>query len=72
MEHGALAGWQQVFDATDGDVLVRLKTVTFVVDGCAIDWLLSARDGRGFEAAEADFDAWWRTLAVETTTEETP
>jgi hypothetical protein len=29
-----------------------------------IDWVLSARDGRGFEAAEDDFEAWWHSLRI--------
>jgi hypothetical protein len=50
-----------VFDA-DG---VLVKTVTFTANGCALDWVLVASDAREFEDALPDFDAWWRTLAVE-------
>jgi hypothetical protein len=61
----ALAGWQQVFD-TDGERgVVRIETVTFVANDCALDWALSAREGRGFEQAERDFEAWWQTLHIE-------
>jgi hypothetical protein len=65
VEIGALAGWQQVFDVDAARGAVRMKTVTFPVNGCALDWLLIARDADGFESAEAEFDAWWHTLAVE-------
>jgi len=61
---GTLAGWQQVFDAVAGGALVRVKTVTIVSEPCVIDWVLTARDGRGFEAAERDFETWWRSLRV--------
>ena len=56
---GGLPGWQQVFDALDGEVVVRVKTVTTIAEGCALDWVLSVRDGLGFGAAERDFDRWW-------------
>jgi len=59
--NGALEGWQQVFDAD----AVHVKTVTFSANGCALDWVLVARDAREFENALPDLDAWWRTLAVE-------
>jgi hypothetical protein len=62
---GALTGWQQVFDADAERGVVRVKTVTFVANECALDWVLSAREGRGFEQVERDFDAWWQTLHVE-------
>jgi hypothetical protein len=61
-----LSGWQQVFDAVQDGALVRVKTVTLVSEGCVIDWVLSAREGRGFEAAEGDFEAWWHSLRVDT------
>ena len=65
VELGSLAGWQQVFDVDAPRGAVRMKTVTFSVNGCALDWVLIARETNGFEAAESDFDAWWHTLAVE-------
>ena len=65
VELGALAGWQQVFDVDAPRGAVRMKTVTFAVNGCALDWALIAREADGFEAAESDFDAWWRTLVVD-------
>ncbi len=65
VELGDLAGWQQVFDADAKRGAVRVKTVTFVANGCALDWVLIAREAGGFEQAERDFDAWWQTLAVE-------
>jgi hypothetical protein len=64
VELGGLAGWQQVFDADAARGAVRVKTVTFVANGCALDWVLIARNGDDFESAERDFDAWWHTLAV--------
>ena len=57
-------GWQQVFDVEHGDTAVRLKTVTAVTGGCALDWVLTVREARDFEAAERDFDAWWQSLRV--------
>jgi len=65
VEIGALEGWQQVFDADAGHGAVRVKTVTFVANGCALDWVLIGREAGGFEEAERDFDAWWGTLAVQ-------
>ena len=65
VEIGSLAGWQQVFDVDAPRGAVRMKTVTFAVNGCALDWALIARETDGFEAAEQDFDAWWRTLVVD-------
>ena len=65
LELGPLAGWQQVFDADAQRGAVRVKTVTFVANDCALDWVLLARDAEDFERAQGDFDAWWRTLSVE-------
>jgi hypothetical protein len=65
VEIGALSGWLQVFDADAARGAVRVKTVTFTANGCALDWVLIARDTDGFERAEPDFDAWWSSLAVE-------
>ena len=67
VEIGSLAGWQQVFDVDAPRGAVRMKTVTFAVNGCALDWALIAREAEGFEAAEQEFDAWWGTLAVDPT-----
>jgi hypothetical protein len=64
LELGSLPGWQQVFDADAARGAVRVKTVTFVADGCALDWVLIARDAEDFERAQTEFDAWWRTLSV--------
>jgi hypothetical protein len=65
VELGALQGWQQVFDVDAPRGALRMKTVTFAVNGCALDWALIARDAEGFETAEGEFDAWWRTLVVD-------
>jgi len=65
VELGALTGWQQVFDADAVHGAVRVKTVTFAANGCALDWVLIGREAGGFEEAERDFDAWWGTLAVQ-------
>lgn len=54
--------WAQVFDAVANGSVVRVKTVTVVARGCVFDWTLSVHGGRGFEQAEASFDAWWSTL----------
>ncbi|MEM7411938.1 MAG: hypothetical protein AAF430_17040 [Myxococcota bacterium] len=64
VEASPLPGWQQVFDVTQDGAVVRVKTVTLVGDRCAYDWVLTARDGAGFEEAEPTFDAWWRSLEV--------
>jgi hypothetical protein len=64
VELSGLAGWEQVFDADTGGGAVRVKTVTIVANGCALDWVLIGRETGGFDEAERDFDAWWRTLAV--------
>jgi hypothetical protein len=65
VELGSLAGWKQVFDAADAaHGAVRVKTVTFVANGCALDFVLIGREAAGFEEAERDFDAWWATLVV--------
>lgn len=62
VEAGGFAGWEQVFDVLEAGTLVQVKTVTVVVEPCVLDWLLTARDGHGFERALPDFDAWWQTL----------
>ena len=67
VELGALPGWEQVFDVDASRGAVRMKTVTFAVNGCALDWVLIAREADGFEAAQNDFDAWWHTFAVDAT-----
>ena len=59
---GGAPGWEQRFDARDGATVVRLKTVTTVVEGCALDWVLSVGGDRDFGAAERDFDAWWQSF----------
>ena len=64
VELGELQGWQQVFDADADHGAVRVKTVTFAANGCALDWVLIGREASGFDDAERDFDAWWQTLAV--------
>jgi hypothetical protein len=51
--------WMQVFDV-DGEVPVRVKAVTTVVDRCVYDFLLVA--SHGFERAEPTFDAWWASF----------
>lgn len=50
------SGWTQTLDTRDPSGVVRVKTVTLVVEGCTLDWVLVAT--RGFEEAERDFDAW--------------
>ena len=42
---GPLSGWQQVIDADGAAGVVRIKTVTFAANGCALDWVLTARKG---------------------------
>lgn len=59
---GGASGWEQRFDAREGGAVVRLKTVTAVVEGCALDWVLSVGGERDFEAAQRDFDAWWQSF----------
>jgi hypothetical protein len=63
--HASLEGWQQVFDADAARGAVRVKTVTLTANACAFDWVLIAREASDFESAERDFDAWWKTFAVE-------
>src|SRR5262245_1015475 len=65
VELGELHGWQQVFDADADHGAVRVKTVTFPANGCALDWVLIGREASGFEEAERDFDAWWQTVVIE-------
>jgi hypothetical protein len=65
IEIDGLAGWEQVFDADAPRGAVRVKTVTIAANGCALDWVLVARDTVEFEQAEPDFDAWWHTVSVE-------
>jgi hypothetical protein len=64
VEIAGLSGWEQVFDADAERGAVRVKTVTFVANDCALDWVLTGREAAGFEEAEQDFDAWWGTLVV--------
>jgi hypothetical protein len=67
---GGLSGWAQIFDVLEHDALVRVKTVTLIAGPCVLDWVLTARDGHGFEAAKGDFDAWWHTLRFEASADE--
>jgi hypothetical protein len=72
VSHEALSGWQQTFDADAARGAVRVKTVTFAANGCALDWVLIAREAGAFEQAEPAFDAWWGTLAVSPAVEPAP
>ena len=53
---------RQTLDVRQDGSVVRLKTVTAVVEGCALDWVLSVGGDHDFEAAERDFDAWWQSF----------
>ncbi len=53
---GARQAWTQTLDAGSAGAVVRVKTVTLVVESCTLDWILVAGDA--FEDAEPDFDAW--------------
>lgn len=53
-------GWVQVFDTVEGDVTVRVKTVTLVARDCTFDWVLGSTGD--FDAAEVEFDAWWASF----------
>ncbi|HEY5658422.1 MAG TPA: hypothetical protein VIY27_11605 [Myxococcota bacterium] len=57
---GDWPGWSQTFDTLSDGAVVRVKTVTLVAEGCAFDWILTARSD--FEAAEPSFDAWWQSF----------
>jgi hypothetical protein len=57
---GSVGGWTQVVAVGEDPVRVRLKTVTLLVEDCAYDWLLTARDD--FDAREPGFDAWWQSF----------
>ena len=62
-EVGGVPGWTQIFDAAQGESVIRVKTVTAVATRCAFDFILSAR--AGFEGAEPSFDAWWGSLRID-------
>lgn len=54
---GGLA-YSQVVEASEGDHLIRTKTVTLVRGGCVVDWVLVAT---GFPPeVEETFDSWWQ------------
>jgi hypothetical protein len=55
-------GWSQTFDTASEGVVLRVKTVTVVIDGCTFDWTLAAIGD--FAAAERAFDAWWGTFRL--------
>jgi hypothetical protein len=57
------SGWVQRFDVTHGGLVVRVKTISLVADGCSFDWMLASSGG--FEAAESAFDAWWQSLRLD-------
>jgi len=56
-------GWTQTFDTMQEGTTVRVKTVTLVAAGCAIDWVLTGAEG--FEAAEPSFDRWWSSFRLD-------
>jgi hypothetical protein len=57
------SGWSQTFDTESDGVVVRVKTVTVVIDGCTYDWTLAAVGD--FARAERAFDAWWGTFELD-------
>lgn len=60
---GSFSGWSQVVDVGKGASPVRVKTLTLLVEDCAYDWVLTARDD--FDTHEPTFDAWWQSFARE-------
>jgi hypothetical protein len=56
-------GWSQTFDTASDGVVLRVKTVTVVIDGCTFDWTLAAIGD--FAAAERAFDAWWGSFRLD-------
>ena len=55
--------WTQTFDTVQGDVSVRVKTVTLVAGGCCFDLILMSPGA--FAPAEQAFDAWWRSFRLD-------
>lgn len=55
-------GWSQTLDTLQNGEVVRVKTVTLVVEGCTLDWVLVS--SRVFEEAEPDFDRWVGSLRL--------
>lgn len=55
-------GWSQRITASQDGAAVHMKTVTRVLEGCVLDWVLVTPGG--IEALEADFDRWWSSLRV--------
>ena len=56
------SGWSQTLDTLQDREAVRVKTVTLVVEGCTLDWVLVS--SRVFEEAEPDFDRWVDSLRL--------
>jgi len=56
-------GWSQTFDTRTDGVVVRVKTVTVVIERCTYDWMLAAVGE--FGAVERVFDAWWGTFHLD-------
>ena len=57
------SGFLQTFRVGGGPVDVRVQTVTLVLDGCTLDWILAgAADDASSEAA---FDAWWQSFRLD-------
>jgi hypothetical protein len=56
-------GFQQAFRVRGGPVDVRVETVTLVLEGCTLDWILAgAADDASSEAA---FEAWWQSFRLD-------
>ena len=53
-------GFEQRFRVGGGPVDVRVQTVTLVLDGCTLDWILAGAADDG--SSEAAFDAWWQSF----------
>jgi hypothetical protein len=56
------SGWSQSFETREQDVVVHVKTVSVVGEGCVYDWVLVTREASAFEALEPIFDAWWQSF----------
>ncbi|MCP5045456.1 MAG: hypothetical protein GY944_30880 [bacterium] len=57
----------QVFEAGEGDDVLRTRTVTLVRGDCVIDWVLAVRAGN--LAVEESFELWWRGFEPDTAPE---
>lgn len=62
LEHRGLAGYAQTLERVEGDLWMRIRTVTLQGAECSYDFFLLAPDAARFEALLPTFDHWWQSF----------